>query len=493
MADLGLMDKDLTELQSERFGDIKNSGQTLLEIINDILDLSKIEADKLELEEIELSLRTLIEKIFSTLCISAYESGNELVCNIDPDIPDNIIGDPLRLRQILLNLLNNAIKFTKKGSITLNINKLDLIEEQLRLRFEVVDSGIGIPKEVAETLFDSYKQASSDTTRKHGGTGLGLNISQKLVNKMGGKIEIESEENKGSRFFFTLNLITGTIDNEGDNLVLPKKAEDYKILILEDHIGTSDSIKRQLDNWQIKNNSVGDVNQAIQILKKEDFDLIFINFELGMTSGDKTIDKLNKEFPEKHFNIIFLTPLKSKIEVEKLKKTKMYNFMTKPVMKHKLKEKLELALGGSIHENRRKESEKEKASKQTTNFKDISVLIAEDQIINMKIITQLLSRKGIKFKEASNGLLAVNDYKNKENNFDLILMDVQMPEMDGIEATKKIREFELSHDKHIPIIAMTAHAMLGDKEKFIGAGMDDYLSKPVNPEALYSTIEKYLK
>ncbi len=494
MADLGLMDKDLTELQSERFGDIKNSGQTLLEIINDILDLSKIEADKLELEEIELSLRTLIEKIFNTLCISAYESGNELVCNIDPDIPDNIIGDPLRLRQILLNLLNNAIKFTKKGSITLNITKLDLIEEQLRLKFEVVDSGIGIPKEVAETLFDSYKQASSDTTRKHGGTGLGLNISQKLVNKMGGKIEIESEENKGSSFFFTLNLITGSNYEEDNILNLPKKAEDYKILILEDHKGTSDSIKRQLDNWGLENSSVSDVDMAIQILKKHDFDLIFVNFELGRISGDKTIDKLTKEFPDKKFNIIFLTPLKSKIEVEKLKKTKMYTFMTKPVMKHKLKEKLELALGdGSLRKNKNDESENERRKKPIIDYEDINVLIAEDQIINMKIITQLLSRKGIKFKQASNGLLAVNEYKNNDNNFDMVLMDVQMPEMDGIEATKQIRKFEAPLDKHIPIIAMTAHAMVGDKEKFIGAGMDDYLSKPVNPEALYSTIEKYLK
>lgn len=491
MADLGLMDKDLTELQSERFSDIKNSGQTLLEIINDILDLSKIEADKLELEEIELSLRTLVEKIFSTLCISAYESGNELICNIDPDIPDNVIGDPLRLRQILLNLLNNAIKFTKKGTITLNISKIDLIEEQLRLRFEVVDSGIGIEPDVAKTLFESYQQASSDTTRKHGGTGLGLNISQKLVNKMGGRIEIASSPGKGSNFFFSLNLITGEDDSSLHELKLEKRKKSYNALIIDEHPGTSDSLGILLDYWNFDTKSVGDLQHAIKILKKSDFDILFVNFELGMISGDKIVDALNKEFPGKKFNIVFLTPLKSKIEVEKLKKTESYNFMTKPVLMHNLKTMLESQFGDTSNKNKVDDKKTENISVDDINLSDFNVLIAEDQIINMKIITQLLSRKNIKFTEASNGLKVVEAYE--KGSFDLIFMDVQMPEMDGIEATTKIRELEKKSKKHTPIIAMTAHAMVGDKEKFLASGMDDYLSKPVNPEDLYSTIVKYKK
>lgn len=493
MADLGLMDEELSELQAERFGDIKNSGQTLLEIINDILDLSKIEADKLELEEIDLSIRTLVEKIFNTLCISAYESGNELVCNIDPDIPDNIIGDPLRLRQILINLLNNAIKFTQNGTITLNIIKLDLIEEQIRIKFEVKDTGIGISKENAETLFDSYKQASSDTTRKHGGTGLGLNISQKLVNKMGGKIEIDSEIGKGSNFHFSLNLLTGEINENENKLSLPKKASSYNILIIEDHKGTSDAIERQLQHWKFKFKSVESVEMAIQMMNTMDFDLILIDFELSNITGDKSIEKLQNEFPDKKFNVIFLTPLKSKIEVDKLKKTEMFSFMTKPVIKHNLKRKLEFTLGGT--ETKEETTVKSNKKKQLTklDYEKIHILIAEDQIINMKIVTQLLNRKGIKFTEATNGAIAVEEYKKNNSKYHMVLMDVQMPEMDGLEATSAIRELESSNGKHIPIIAMTAHAMVGDKEKFIGAGMDDYLSKPVNPDDLYSTIEKYLK
>ncbi|PLX10697.1 MAG: hybrid sensor histidine kinase/response regulator [Marinilabiliales bacterium] len=493
MADLGLMDEDLSELQAERFGDIKNSGQTLLEIINDILDLSKIEADKLELEEIDLSLRILVEKIFNTLCISAYESGNELVCSIDPDIPDNIIGDPLRLRQILLNLLNNSIKFTQNGTITLKISKLDLIEEQLRLKFEVIDTGIGISKEAAESLFDSYKQASSDTTRKHGGTGLGLNISQKLVNKMGGKIEIESKIGKGSNFFFSLNLITGEINPNEDKVQLEKNASNYNILIIEDHKGTAESLETQLKYWNIKSKSVDNVDQAIKLMHTMNFDLMFIDFELSSLTGDKTVEKLQAEFKDKNFNIIFLTPLKSKIEVDKLKRTEMFNFMTKPIIKHNLKNNLELVLGGKDSQLKQKESSETIVQVEELDYEKINILIAEDQIINMKIVTQLLNRKGIKFKEAANGAIALEEYKKNGSTYQMILMDVQMPEMDGLEATAAIRDFESSNGNHIPIIAMTAHAMVGDKEKFIGAGMDDYLSKPVNPEDLYSTIEKYLK
>lgn len=494
MAELGLMDEELTELQTERLFDIKNSGESLLEIINDILDLSKIEAEKLELEEIELSLRAVIEKVFNTISISAHKGGNELVCNIDPDIPDTIIGDPLRLRQILLNLLNNAIKFTNEGTIKLNIKKVDLVEEQIRLKFEVIDSGAGIAPDIVNHLFDSYAQASVDTTRKHGGTGLGLNISQKLVKKMGGNIKVKSQEGEGSNFYFSLNLIVGESKKSECEINIEKPAADYNMLIIENHAETAESIKVQLDYWNLKSQYANNIEDSIQLLKKNNFDLIFINFDLRMISGDKTVERLQKEFPEKEFRIVFLTPYKSKIEVDKLKKTEMFNFMTKPVIQNKLKKILELEIGSKSELSKSKPQKKEKLQEEKTSSLDsFHILIAEDQIINMKIISQLLSRKGFNFTASENGLIALNEYKNNADKFDMILMDVQMPEMDGLEATTKIRRFEESSEKHIPIVAMTAHAMKGDKEKFIAAGMDDYLSKPVNPQKLYSTIEKYLK
>jgi CheY-like chemotaxis protein len=494
MADLGLMDEDLSELQSERFSDIKNSGQTLLEIINDILDLSKIEAEKLELEETELSLRTLIERIFNTLNISAYDKGNELVCDIDSDIPDTIIGDPLRLRQILINLLNNAIKFTTDGTVKLVISKLDLIEEQLRLKFEVIDNGSGIPEETVNNLFESYSQASVDTSRKFGGTGLGLNISQKLVNKMGGTIKVESKTNVGSNFYFTLNLITGDSQIHDLKLSLKKPANEYNILILDENKNTVESIEKQLNYWDIKSHNCSNLDEGIELLNRNNFDLVLVSFKLGNLTGDKTIERLNREFPGNNFKLIFITPLKSKIAVDKLKKTNMFNFMVKPVIQHKLKQILEIELGN------KSSSTKELINKKTSSPVDIenkldsiNILVAEDQIINMKIITQLLSKRGLKYTAVDNGLKALNTYKNKPHQVDMILMDVQMPEMNGIEATAEIRRSEALSGKHIPIVAMTAHAMKGDKEKFLEAGMDDYLSKPVNPLELYATIEKYFK
>jgi len=493
MADLGLMDNDLTDLQSERFNDIKNSGQTLLEIINDILDLSKIEAEKLELEEIELSLRSLVEKIFNTINITAYENGDDLICNIDPEIPDTIIGDPLRLRQILLNLLNNAIKFTKNGIVCLNVKLIDLVEEQIRIQFEVVDNGIGIKTELAHSLFESYSQASLATTRKHGGTGLGLNISQSLVKKMGGSIQVESEEGKGSKFFFNLNLIVGNQIEDICKLELLKPTAEYNLLIIDNLPNTINSIKTQLDYWKLKSESALNLEEAIEKIKKYDFDLIFISFELGGLTGDGIMESLKKEFPDKKFNIVFLTPLKSKIEVDKLKKTKMHTFMLKPVIQNRLKQVLDANLGNiPLSETNTQEKEIKKEETSEIKTENVNILIAEDQIINMKIVTQLLTKKGFRFTTAENGLIALNAYKSDPEKFSMVLMDVQMPEMDGMETTTEIRKLEKESGRHIPIIAMTAHAMKGDKEKFISRGMDDYLSKPVNPQALYETIWKYL-
>lgn len=493
MADLGLMDEELTELQTERFNDIKNSGQTLLEIINDILDLSKIEAEKLELEETELSLRTLIGKIFNTLSIGAYDRENELVCNIDSDIPDTIIGDPLRLRQILINLINNSIKFTQNGTVKLNITKVDLIEEQLRLKFEVIDSGVGISEQAVKNLFNSYSQASIDTSRKYGGTGLGLNISQKLVNKMGGRIDVESKIGKGSNFNFSLNLIVGDTKIISCELKLKKPTSDYNILILENHQETIDSIQNQLEYWKLKSLFSLTLKGGIDLIKKNKFDLIIVNFNLGDESGDKIIEILQKEFPDNKFEYVFITPLKSKIEVNKLKKTNMFNFMPKPVLQNKLKQVLETVLGEKQNNIDKEETQKKEQIKLNNNLESINILIAEDQIINMKIITQLLTRRGLSYTTAVNGLEALNTYKSDPSKISMILMDVQMPEMDGLEATSEIRKSEVKSDRHIPIVAMTAHAMKGDREKFLEAGMDDYLSKPVNPKELYSTIEKYFK
>jgi CheY-like chemotaxis protein len=487
MADLGLMDDDISSPQRERLLDIKNSGESLLDIINEILDISKIEADKLELEEIEFSLREVLEKVVNLLSVKVFQEKLEFICEIDPTIPDIIIGDPLRIRQILINLLSNAIKFTEEGTVGIYIQMTDLVEEQVSIEFSVKDSGIGIPENKINTLFQSYSQAATSTTRTHGGTGLGLSISQRLVNLMGGQIKVESVFGKGSRFSFRLNMILGDQKDKPWELELSKQNELYRVLVVEDHDQSARIITSILDCWEIQNKTVRTLEEVEKQINQENYDLILIDYFLPELTGVEVADRViemtkDRKKPE----IILLSPSKANIEVLKLQKAEKFDFMTKPVLQNDLKSLLTKKFG----------NESQQISKSTTSVEvqksegdQLLILVAEDQIINRKIIIQLLEKKGWKVKAVENGKSALEEAQ--KNYFDLILMDVQMPEMDGYDATRAIRIHELTSKKHIPIVAMTAHAMKGDREKCIEAGMDFYITKPVNPSELYKTIEKY--
>jgi len=492
MADLGLMDDDLSVLQKERLDDIKNSGETLLDIINDILDISKVEADKLELEEIEFSLRDLVEKIFNTISIKALEENNELICDIDNDIPDVIIGDPLRLRQILLNLLNNAVKFTKEGTVSLEINLIDNVEEQLRLEFKVKDTGIGISEEAMGLLFKTYSQAEASTTRTHGGTGLGLNISQKLVSLMGGRITAESEKGKGSTFKFSLNLIMGTNERDCKSTPLNPPLDQQNILIIDDHINAGKVLCKIFDGCSVPNTFVSSIEEAIPLIEKNNYTVIFVDFDLGKLTGDQIAERLTTTFPEKNLNLVFLSKVKASIQVDKLRKTEKYDFITKPVLQTKIMALFEKQFG-TIKPG--KEKSEHKTNKETAKSESgpLHILVAEDQIINRKIVMQLLAKKGWKVTLVENGREALNAYIEDAKSFNIILMDVQMPEMDGYTSTEKIREYEHINGGHAPIVAMTAFAMVGDKEKCLASGMDSYISKPISPNELYSTVIKYAK
>jgi CheY-like chemotaxis protein len=492
MADLGLMDDDLSVLQKERLDDIKNSGETLLDIINDILDISKVEADKLELEEIEFSLRDLVEKIFNTISIKALEENNELICDIDNDIPDIIIGDPLRLRQILLNLLNNAVKFTKEGTVSLEINLIDNVEEQLRLEFKVKDTGIGISAEAMSLLFKTYSQAEASTTRTHGGTGLGLNISQKLVSLMGGRITAESEKGKGSIFRFSLNLIMGTNERDCNSTPLNPPLDQQNILIIDDHINAGEVLCKIFDGCSVPNTFVSSLEEAIPLIKKNNYTVIFIDFDLGKLTGDQIAERLTTTFPEENLNLVFLSKVKASIQVDKLRKTEKYDFITKPVLQTKIMALFEKKFGTV---NPGKEKPGHKTDKETGKIESgpLHILVAEDQIINRKIVMQLLAKKGWIVTLVENGREALNAYVENAKSFNIILMDVQMPEMDGYTSTEKIREYEHINGGHAPIVAMTAFAMVGDKEKCLACGMDSYISKPISPNELYSTVLKYAK
>jgi len=488
MAELGLMDEEIKALERERLLDIKTSGESLLEIINEILDISKIEADKLELEEIEFSIRDLIQKVVNLLSIKIFQEKLEFVCEIDPNLPDILIGDPLRIRQILINLLSNAVKFTEEGTISIAVKMLEHIEEQITLEFSITDTGIGIPEKKQNQLFESYTQAEKSTTRTHGGTGLGLNISQRLVKLMGGKINVESELGRGSRFFFKINMVTGTQIEKPWELKLKKPNNEFRVLVIDDHEKSAKVITKLLDYWGIKHTYASDCKKCFDLLAEEKYDLILIDYYLKTKNGVEVAEEIKQLLgnkPQPAF--ILLSPSKASIEILKLKKAQKYEFLTKPVLQNDLRHLL-IALFGS-KEQIQQQQKKLTPAEPITPDKVLQILVAEDQIINRKIVVQLLEKKGWKVLAVENGKLAFEAVQEK--NYDIILMDVQMPEMDGFDATRSIRKFEKDKDFHTPIVAMTAHAMKGDREKCLAAGMDYYITKPVNPNELYNTIEKF--
>jgi len=502
IAELGLMDEDSTPMQADRYLDIKTSGQNLLEIINDILDISKIEAGKLELEETEFSLRDIIDKVIKIIQVHVNHKDIELVVDVAPDIPDNIIGDPLRLRQILTNLLGNAVKFTRDGMVKLTVEMKELVEEQLRVQFSVEDTGEGIPVAKQKKLFEEYTQADVSTTRKSGGTGLGLNIARRLVNLMGGDIHLESEDSKGSNFYFSLNLITGEGHRYSKKINISPSLKYKQVLLVDDFPETLKSITRLLEYWNISVKTASDLHDAVELLEKEAFDLVFVDFHLEHRSAAKMIPIFKVAMGENAARLVWLSGKKTGEEMEELKKSADYPFILKPVMQRDLKNFLqgktrEVLLEEEIIKvaKRQKESSKNTHPEQTQLPFDLmgEVLVAEDQLINRKVITQFLERKGLKVRIAENGKQAVELFTQNPEDFFMVLMDVQMPVMDGLEATQMIRTIEQKLKTHIPIVAMTAHAMKGDKEKCLAAGMDHYLSKPVNATELYSVVEKYHK
>jgi CheY-like chemotaxis protein/two-component sensor histidine kinase len=500
IAELGLMDDDTTPKQADRFLDIKTSGQNLLEIINDILDISKIEAGKLELEETEFSIRDLIDKVVKIIRVHTINKEIELVADIAPSIPDIIIGDPLRLRQILTNLLSNAVKFTQEGSVKLIVDMKDLVEEQLRLRFCVADTGEGIPAEKQKILFEQYTQADVSTTRKSGGTGLGLNIARKLVNLMGGDIQLESEVGKGSRFYFSLNLMAESDTVYPAKIKFKPPLKNKKALVVDDNDESARVISQLLNYWKVNTQNASGLQEAIEMIENDSFDMVFLDSALEHRSVEKMIPLLEAAIDKKACRIVWLTKDKMGKDLEAVKNSNYKDFLLKPVLQADLKNFLEGISHDSLVEaeikkvtSKSKAKAKEEHPEQIALPFDLSgeILIAEDQLINRKVITQFLERQGYKVRVAENGKEAVKLFTENPNTFFMILMDVQMPVMDGLEATQLIRKMEERLNTHIPIVAMTAHAMKGDKEKCLAVGMDHYLSKPVNPDELYLMVEKF--
>ncbi|MCK9219560.1 MAG: response regulator [Bacteroidales bacterium] len=492
MTDLILMDQDIPEQYFEHLTDIKQSSESLLEIINEILDISKIEADKLEIENIEMSLRDLLEKVVRILSVKTFQKKLEFLCLHPADIPDKVIGDPTRIRQVLINLLGNAIKFTEEGGITLSLAAKKINNDSITLEFSIKDTGIGIPANKIEHLFESYSQADSSTFRNYGGTGLGLTISKRLVEMMDGAIGVESTLGKGSTFFFTIPLKLVPDPMPTWQMSLPENFKSMEVLIVDGQKKHGQLVHDFLNCWKIPAELVYTDEEALQRIQLPDgkkFDVIFVDQHLQTHQEQKLIPSIRQLYPVNHAPVfVLLTADKSIHSVRMMQTSGIGFFLFKPVLQNELRIILQRIFRSDPIPSSSGQNEMTSLLKNTPSRK-LKILLAEDQLINQKIVVQLLAKKGWEVTPTVNGVQAFQ--KAHETPFDLILMDVMMPEMNGFETTREIRKDTTGKNSKTPIVALTANAMKGDREKCLTAGMDDYISKPLHPEDVFQTIEKY--
>ena len=473
-----LAETSLTPEQKQYADTIRISGESLLTVINDILDFSKIESGNIELEEESFDLRKCVEEVMDLLASKASEQNIDFLYEIDHNIPEQVVGDRHRLRQILINLLGNSLKFTKKGEVFLGISASEQQGDDIKLLFKVRDTGIGIPEDKLSRLFKAFSQVDSSTTRKYGGTGLGLVISQRLVDLMGGVIEVDSKVGEGTQFSFTINTKKGHQPLLKRGYDIPVELSGKKILIVDDNNTNLTILEKQLGLWKMSPTLVNSGSKALEILQENSFDIIITDMQMPEMDGVK----LAKQIQERGLNtpVILLSSIGE--DIKKMHKPLFSAILTKPVkpgdLIRILKEQFVL--------NEEKPASVQKENLLDVHFADqypLSILIAEDNLVNQKLATLLLQKLGYKPQLASNGLEAVNNHKQAV--FDLILMDVQMPEMDGLEATRNIRCLE---GKQPFIIAMTANAMQEDKEICLEAGMNDFISKPFKTEVLKEAL-----
>ncbi len=483
-----VLETDLTPGQREDLEVVISAAYSLLSLINDILDFSKIEAGKLELENISFNLRDFLGESLKIVAGKAHEKRLELAYRIKPDVPDTVTGDPSRLRQIILNLVGNAIKFTDHGEVVVNVSIEQLNTFNAGIHFSVKDTGIGIPIEKQDTIFGAFSQADSSTSRKFGGTGLGLAVSSQLVNLMGGKMWVESIPDKGSTFHFTNKFV---LEPDKEKPALPDHVDfsGARAIVIDDNATNRQIIKEMLDGWNISSVAVSGFEETIDIFatkdkKEPDFNIAVIDSDMSPEDGFSIARWLSEKIPD-DISIIMMLTLSMGHKLD-LQKTNIKSTVTKPVCPSDLLNAVMIALG--LMKPETAEVPTEKMGK--PDIPPLRILVAEDTPFNQKFITRLLDRWGHVSVIAENGLEALKILS--EDSFDIVFMDVQMPEMDGFEATLKIREGEKKAGGHIPIIAMTAHAMKGDRERCIDAGMDDYISKPISSDMLQKAIKKLI-
>ncbi len=478
-----LAETSLTSEQRDYTHTIQNSGEALLGVINDILDFSKIESGKMELENNDFNLRDCIEEVLDVFAVTASRSQLDLIYEIDNNVPSQIIGDSLRLRQVLLNLVSNAIKFTHQGEIFLSVQLEKMLGDDLYLKFEVRDTGIGIPKDKLQRLFKAFSQVDSSTTRKYGGTGLGLVISEKLIALMGGEINVESEPGTGTKFMFTVQVKSSHQATKTYVHMNVIGLEGKRILVTDDNETNRTILKNQLEQWKLVPVMARSGKEAIDILKdiNQNFDLVLTDMQMPEMDGMELARQIRKQYSA--LPIILL----SSVGERSTEHNELFaSVLTKPVKQATLHKHIVAQL---TRNQRSLTEDAEVTKKLSVDFAKqypLHILIAEDNLTNQKLAERVLSKLGYVTEMVSNGKEAVD--AQHLHHYDLILMDIQMPEMDGLEATRTIR---LQAGPHPVIIAMTANAMQGDRETCLQAGMDDYISKPIKLEVLIKLLEKW--
>ena len=493
-----LLDTELTTEQMDFAKSAQSSGDALLMLINDILDHSKIEAGKLELETIDFDLRVTLESLSDVVAIKAEEKGVEFACLIDNSVPTHLKGDPGRLRQILTNLTGNAIKFVDRGEVSIRVSLKKEADTRVTLLFEVEDTGIGIPKDRMDRLFKSFSQLDASTTRKYGGTGLGLTISKQLTELMGGEIGVESEEGKGSTFRFTVVLEKQAASDVKD-ILIPEDIKRKNILIVDDHVVNRRVFKGYLASWGCRFDEAEDGYQALSRLREaakigDPFHIALLDMQMPGMSGETLGGKIKSDPALGRTRLVMVTSMGQRGDAEKLKNAGFSAFLAKPVKKDVLFDCLRAVLGLTDDPSNQLVTRftlEERKVSDGEPTRALKILLAEDNIVNQRVAMGMLKKMGHEVVVVENGLEAVKTFEAEA--FDLILMDGQMPVMDGLKAAKQIRNREeKSKIGRIPIIAVTANAMKGDREKFLAAGMDDYLAKPIKRWSLEEVIRRVI-
>jgi two-component system sensor histidine kinase/response regulator len=491
-----LLGTELTEEQRRYAETVRSSGEALLAVINDILDFSKIEADRMELENIDFDLRAMMEDVAELLAFRAHEKDIEFIYRIDPDMHTYLRGDPGRLRQILLNLGGNALKFTSRGEVTIEVRSESESGDRLKARFEVRDTGIGIPQDKIGLLFSAFQQADASTTRRFGGTGLGLAISKRLAGLMGGEVGVESVEGRGSTFWFTAGLGKRALPPERRERPPRAGIRGVRILAVDDNLTNRLVLAEQLASWGARHAEAAGAKEAVDMLRAaraegDPFRLVLTDMNMPDIDGE-TLGRTIKADPElRDTRLVMITSYGKRGDAKRLESLGFSGYLTKPVKQSQLYDCLATVLGAADPSARTPEAAL--VTRHTINEarrRGIRILLAEDNATNQQVALKLLEKLGFRADAVADGRQAIEALET--GFYDIVLMDVQMPLMDGFEATRAIRSGATkAPDPRIPIIAMTAHAMKGDRERCLEAGMDDYISKPIAPQALAEALEKW--